>query len=180
MGNYLIGKCYHVHNGDVDSLIYIESSLDFGWYYLGKRLVKSTKGSGYFADTDILNFERDNLVEIDPIIWSKIHKILRMNAIACNTIIQSYKKCEYHTGYYVSVFSTTLHHNKLFEILKDSQILTEFNNNQARIRELKDDAVKFETIFSTSRKWISSEIYNRVKNNVKNTIEEIDDIWTTI
>lgn len=179
MGNYLIGKCYHVHNEDVDSLMYIESSLDFGWYYLGKRLVKSTKGSGYFADTDILNLERNNLVEIDHIIWDKIHKILRMNSIACNTIIQSCKECESSTGYYVSVFSTITHY-KLFEILKDSQILTKFSNNQVWIRELKDDAVKFETMFSISRKWISLETYNRVRSNVKDTIEEIDDIWATI
>lgn len=180
MGNYLIGKCYHVHDEGVDSLMYIGSSLDFGWYYIGQRLVKSsTKGVGYFADTDVLDIQRDNLVEIDPTIWDKIHKILKMNTIACNTIIQSCEACKFHTGYYVSIFPTRTYY-KLFEVLEDSQILTRFSNTQVFVRELKEDAVKFETVFSTGKKWISSEVYYKVKNNVMDTIKEIDDIWTTI
>ena len=179
MENYLIGKCYHAHNGDVDSLMYIASSLDFGWYYIGRRLVKSTKGSGYFADTDVLDIQRNNLVEIDPIVWDKIHKILKMNTIVCNTIIQNCEEYESHTGYYVSIFPTRTHY-KLFEVLKDSQILTKFNNTQVWVRELKEDAVKFETVFSTGKKWISSEVYYKVKNNVMDTIKKIDDIWKTI
>jgi len=178
MGNYLIGKCYYVK--DTDSLMYIGSSLDFGWYYIGRRLIKSTKGSGYFADTDVLDIQRDNLIEIDPIIWDKIHKILKMNTIACNTIVQNCKKYESPTGYYVSTFPIKSHY-KLFEVLENSQILTRFSNNQARILEFKtDSAIKFEKMFSTSDEWISPETYYKVKDNVTNTIEKIDDIWKTI
>lgn len=101
-----------------------------------------------------------------------------MNTIACNTIIQSYKEYGSFTGYYLSIFPKTRY--KLFEVLKDSQVLTRFTDSQVRIIELKDEAIKFETMFSTDKKWISSETYYKVKNNVTNTIEKIDDIWRTI
>lgn len=177
MGNYLIGKCYYVK--DTDSLMYIGSNLDFDWYYIGRRLIKSTKGSGYFADTDVLDIQRNNLVEIDPIIWDKIHKILKMNTIACNTIIQNCEKYESSTGYYVSTFPIKVHY-KLFKVLKNSQIVTRFSDSQVWIKELKDEAVKFETMFSTDIEWISPETYYKVKDNVTNTINQINEIWISI
>lgn len=175
MEDNLIGKCYK----DRNTLLYVAGPFDYALYHVCKKLVKLTKDFGYVSNTDILFLRPDDLVEIDPIIWDKIHKILKMNTIACNTIIQNCEEYESHTGYYVSIFPTRTHY-KLFEVLKDSQILTKFSNTQALTKELKEDAVKFEILFSTGKKWISPETYYKVKDNVINTIEQIDDIWRTI
>lgn len=178
MENYLIGKCYRVGNQYMNDLIRIEDPLNFGWYYTCRRLIKSA--TGYLSDTDVLPLNNNDLVEIDSIIWEKIYKILKMNAISCNTIVQSCKKYESPTGYYVSTFSTKFHY-KLFEISENSQILTRFSNNQARVLELKtNSAIKFEKMFSTSDEWISPEVYYRIKNNVTSTIEEINSIWINL
>lgn len=166
-----------MYDGSTDSLICIANPLNFGWAYICRKLSKSAGGIGYFSETDIVHINQHNLIEIDPIIWSKIHKILRINTIACNTIIQNCEEYKLSTDYYVSAFLT---YYKLFEVLEDSQILTKFSNNQVWIKELKDKFVKFETAFSTSKKWISPETYHKVKDNVINTIEEIDYIWETI
>lgn len=164
----------------MNALIRIEDPLHFGWSYICRRLVKSITATGYLSDTDVLQLSNNDLVEVDCIIWEKIYKILKMNTISCNTIVQNCKKYESPTGYYVSTFPIKSHY-KLFEVLENSQILTRFSNDQARILELKtDSAIKFEKIFSTSDEWISPETYHKVKDNVTNTIDQIDDIWKTI
>lgn len=178
MGEDLIGKYYYVKN--TNSLVCIGKQLSFTYLYLCRRLIKSNKGVGYLSDTDAIVPINSILTEIDPIVWDKIYKILKMNDISCNTIIQNCKRYESSTGYYVSTFPIKTHY-KLFEVLKDSQILTRFSNIQARISELRtDSAIKFEKMFSTSDEWISPETYYKVKDNVTNTIEQIDNIWKTI
>lgn len=179
MEDYLTRRCYRVCNENMNALIYIENTLDLGWYYMCRRLIKLTKGVGYFSDTDILYLDYNDLIAIDPIIWSKIYKILKMNSVSCNTIVQSCEEYEFPTGYYASTFPNGPHY-KLFELLKDSQIVTRFSYDKAWIKELENDRVNFEKIFSIGKKWISPETYSRVKNNVKDAIEEIDDIWKTI
>lgn len=182
MEDYLIGKCYQ----DRNTLLYVAGPFEYALYHVCKKLVKLTKDFGYVSNTDILFLRPDDLVEFDPIIWNKIHKILKMNTISCNTIIQNCEKYESSTGYYV-IMSHTYHvgkssttRYKLFEVLKNSQIAIRFSDSQVWIKELKDEAIKFETMFSTDKKWISPETYYKVKNNVTNTIEKIDDIWKTI
>lgn len=180
MEDYLIGKCYYMRREGIDTLLYVADPLDYGWNYVCKRLIKSTKGVGYISDTDVLYLNSNNLVEIDSIIWSKIHKILKMNFISCNAIIQNCKRYESPTRYCVCTYPLKVHY-KLFEVLENSQILTRISNNRANILELETkEAVKFEKIFSNSNEWISPETYHKVKDNVTNTIEQIDDIWMTI
>lgn len=187
MEDYLVGKCYHTCDQYTnalirieDPLIHVEDLLNFDGSYICKRLIKSTAATGYSSDIDTLQLNSNILIEFDPIIWEKIYKILKMNAISCNTIVQNCKRYESPTGYYVSTFPIKLHY-KLFEVLENSQILTRFSNDQARILELKtNSAIKFEKMISTSDEWISSETYHRVKDNVINTIKEIDDIWPIV
>lgn len=181
MEDNLIGKCYRVCNQYMNVLIRIEDPLNFfDWCYICRRLVKSITTTGYLSDINVLQLSNNDLVEVDCIIWEKIYKILKMNTISCNTIVQNCKKYESPTGYYVSTFPIKSHY-KLFEVLENSQILTRFSNDQARILELKtDSAIKFEKMLSTSNEWISSDTYCRVKNNVISTIEKIDDIWPIV
>lgn len=180
MEDNLIGKCYK----DRNTLLYVAGPFEYALYHVCKKVVKLTKDFGYVSNTDILFLRPDDLVEFDPIIWSKIHKILKMNTISCNTIIQNCEKYKSSTGYYVSTHyigtSSVRTYYKLFELLKNSQSITRFSDSQVWIKELEDEAVKFETMFSTDREWISPETYHKVKDNVTNTIEKIDDIWTTI
>lgn len=179
MGEDLIGKYYYMKN--IDSLVCIGSQLSFTQLYLCRRLMKAYEGFGYSSDTDAIVPNNSIMSEIDYTIWNKIYKILRMNAVSCNIIVQNCKRYESPTGYYVSTFTTKLQYYKLFEVLEDSQILTRFSHIQARILELKtDSAIKIEKMFSISDEWISSETYHRIEDNVINTIEEIDDIWPIV
>lgn len=178
MEDYLTRRCYRVRNENMNALIYVEGTLDLGLYYICKRLIKLTKGVGYASDTDILYLNYNDLIAVDPIIWSKVYKILKMNDISCNTILRSCKECEFPTGYYASVFPTGPHY-KLFEILENSQILIRFGDDKVWIKELKNDELNFEKL-GIGKKWVSPETYNRVKNNVKDTIKQIDEIWKTL
>ena len=138
----LVGKCCYVHNEYMNALLYIEKTLCLDLHYLCRKLVRST--IGYFSDTDIIHFGCNDFIEVNPIVLNKIYKILEMNTIFCNTIIQNCKRYESPTGYYVSTFPTKSRY-KLFEVLENSQILTRFSNTQARTLTLKtDSAIKFE------------------------------------
>ena len=164
-------------------LLYVTEKFSIGKagpYYICERLLKTTNGVGYISDTDtrLLDCE-SGYVEFDPKTWDKIHKILKMNTLACNTIVNSCKKFNFPTGYYVTTFSIRPHY-KIFEVLENYQVLVRFGKDQTRITKLKNSAIEREKFLSAKDEWISPEIYYKLMNNVKDTIKQVKDLWPTV
>ena len=102
-----------------------------------------------------------------------------MNTLACNTIVNSCKKFNFPTGYYVTTFSIRPHY-KIFEVLENYQVLVRFGKDQTRITKLKNSAIEREKFLSAKDEWISPEIYYKLMNNVKDTIKQVKDLWPTV
>lgn len=173
MEDNLIGKCFKQQN----QLIYIKRDFSLKYNcYICSCLTKLEDNSGYKFYSDII-FNVANMSHlVDPTINDKICKLLKMNAVTCNSILKLAEKPNKSTKYTRCVFPADCY--TLFHQIGYSKVMIKFSPECAYIST--ERPMSYEKFSLVSEEQILPRTYTKVRDIVVDTINQIDEIWTSI
>lgn len=176
MGNDFIGKHFKIDN----QLVCIKRCFDTSITncYIGSCLIKLEHNLGYRSYPDIIFSIASNYYPVDSTIHDKIYKLLKMNTVACNSILELAKKPNRFTSYTKCVFPADC--CKLFQQMGSSEVMVKFSPECAYISINDPQSLMFEKLSLSIEEQILPETYARVRDTLVDTIKQIDDIWPTV
>lgn len=177
MDDDLTGKCFKLK----DQLIRIKHRFDICATncYICSCLIRLENNLGYRPFPDIIFSIADkSSYQVDPIIYDKIFKLLKINTTVCSSILRLAKKPNRFTGYTKCIFPTDCY--KLFHRIGNSEVMTKFSPECAYISIEEPLSLMHERLSLSVEEQILPETYARVRDTLIDTIKQIDDIWLTM
>lgn len=176
MDNY-IGQCFKRE----DQLIQIKNH----WDIVGTNccicdcLMRLENNIGYKSFPYIIFDVADKSSHtVDPIIHDKIYKLLKVNTTVCSSILRLAIKPNRFTGYIKCIFPTDCY--KLFHRMGNSEIMVKFSPECAYIFAGDPLSLMYEKLSLSTEEQILPETYERVRDTLVDTINQINDIWETM
>lgn len=181
MEDNLIGKCFKLRNQLIcikrDISIKCNSTSDALNCYICSCLTKLEDNSGYKSYSDIIFNVAGLFGLVDSTINDKIYKLLKMNSITCNSILKLAEKPDKSTKYTKCMFPVGCY--KLFHrVGYHSEVMVKVSPECACISTVEDTS--YEKFSLITEEQILPETYTKVRDIVVDTINQIDEIWTSI
>lgn len=176
MEDNFVGKCLKLNN----QLVYIKRCFNVSNTncYISSCLLKLKDNLGYKSCPDIItNVHEDYL--IDSSVYDKIYKLLKINFVTCNSILKLAEKPNRFTGYTKCMFPIDCY--KLFHSMgRNTLMMVKFSADCAYISIEEPKSLMYEKLSLSTEEQILPETYERVRDTLVDTINQINKIWISI
>lgn len=173
-----IGKCFLVNGQLLKITDKYSTTPIYENYYMHESIIPIAKshGIGYRLSSGVYYLGED-VKQVDLTVWDKTLKLINLGNVTCTNILANAKTFPTHTGFTKLVYT----HPNIVKVigLNRSLFITPEQFSVLYVREI--DRYIFsrnQVICNTSTENISEDIYKKVYNNIKDTTNNIKDLWT--